>query len=240
MRTIFALLFVAAFSLNLAAQNTVLNPLESTPYIEVTGDGEMEFVPDEIFISFTLQERMEGKTKITIEEQEKELKQKLQKINFDLKNLMLADASADYTKIRRSKKEVIASKDFQIKVEKVSVLDQIFSILDEVKVLNADITKTDHSKIEQFRKEVKIMAMKAAKEKAAYLLEAVGEKVGRPLYIVERENYEPEYPIMVRGAANMMMKMDMASAEGASAEPEISFKNIKLKYKVFARFAILQ
>lgn len=236
MKTLFALLFVAAFSLNLAAQNTVLNPLESTPYIEVTGDGEMEFVPDEIFISFTLQERMEGKTKITIDEQEKELKKKLQKINFDLKNLMLADASADYTKIRRNKKEVIASKNFQIKVDKVALLDQVFEILDEVKVLNADITKTDHSQIEQFRKEVKIMAIKAAKEKAGYLLEAVGEKVGHPLYIIERETYEPEYPIMLRGAANMMMKMEDSTEN--IPEPEISFKNMKLKYKVFVRFAI--
>ena len=238
MKTLFAFFLLATFSLGVTAQNNVLNPLESTPYIEVTGDGEMEFVPDEIFISFTLKERFDGKTKITIEQQEKELKQKLQKISFDLKNLMLADASADYTKIKRNQKDVIASKDFQLKADKVSVLDQVFAILDEVKVFDADIYKTDHSQIEQFRKEVKIMAMKAAREKAAYLLEAIGEKVGKPLYIQEREMYEPEMMPMLRGVANVSMKMQ--DAAGVQELPELSFKKMKLKYKVFARFAIQQ
>ncbi|HBL75173.1 MAG: hypothetical protein A2W90_05845 [Bacteroidetes bacterium GWF2_42_66] len=236
MKTLFVFFLLAAFSMSVFAQTNVLNPLESTPYIEVTGDGEMEFVPDEIFISFTLKERMDGKTKITIEEQERELKQKLQKINFDLKNLTLADASADYTKIKWNKKDVIASKDFLLEVDKVSVLDQVFGILDEIKVFDADIYKTSHSQIEQFRKEVKIMAMKAAQEKAAYLLEAIGEKVGKPLYIQEREMYEPEVMPMIRGVANMSMKMEDASMP--EPLPELSFKKIKLKYKVFARFAI--
>ncbi len=238
MKTLFAFFLLTALSLGVAAQNNVLNPLESTPYIEVTGDGEMEFVPDEIFISFTLKERFDGKTKITIDQQEKELKQKLQKINFDLKNLMLADASADYTKIKRNQKDVIASKDFQLKADKVSVLDQVFGILDEVKVFDADIYKTDHSQIEQFRKEVKIMAMKAAREKAAYLLEAIGEKVGKSLYIQEREMYEPEMMPMLRGVANVSMKMQ--DAAGVEELPELSFKKMKLKYKIFARFAIQQ
>jgi len=231
------IILMVAFSMNLAAQTTALNPLESTPYIEVTGEGEMEFAPDEIFISFTLKERMEGKTKITIEEQEKELKQKLQKMNIDLKNLTVADASADYTIIKRKQKDVIASKDFILKVDKVSVLDQVFGILDEVKVFDADIYKTSHSKIEEYRKKVKIMAIKAAKEKASYLLEAIGEKVGKPLYIVERETYAPETkPMMIRGVSNLKM----TDAAGQEEElPELSFKKIKLKYTVFARFSIL-
>ncbi len=235
MKTVVAFFLFAACTLSMAAQNIGLNPLETVPYIEVTGEGEMEFVPDEIFISFTLKERMDGKTKITIEQQERELKQKLQKIDFDLKNLMLADASAGYTKIRWNKKDVIASKDFLLKVDKVSVLDQVFSILDEVKVLDADIFKTDHSQIEQFRKEVKILAVKAARDKAAYLLEAIGEKVGKPLFIQEREVYDMEpRPMMVRGVANLKMEDSFVP----EALPELSFKEIKLKYKVFARFAI--
>lgn len=234
MKTLLSFFFFAILSFNISAQTTVLNPLESTPYIDVTGEGEMEIIPDEIYISFTLKERMDGKTKITIEEQEKELKQKLQKINFDLKSLMVADASADYTKVRWNKKDVIASKDFLLKADRVSVLDQVFVILDEVKAFDADITKTSHSKIEQYRKEVKILAMKAAKEKASYLLEAIGEKEGKPLYIQERETYEPEVMPMMRGVANLKM-MDAAEVEEL---PEISFRKIKLKYKVFARFAI--
>lgn len=78
--------------------------------------------------------------------------------------------------------------------------------------------------------------MKATKEKASYLLEAIGEKVGKPLYIQERETYEPEVLPMIRGVSNFKM-MD---ADMPEELPEISFKKIKLKYKVFARFAINQ
>jgi hypothetical protein len=80
------------------------------------------------------------------------------------------------------------------------------------------------------------MAVKAAKEKAAYLLEAIGETVGKPLMIQERESYDDVMPV-----ANYRMKTmsAMADSEMAPEElPELSFQKIKLKYSVFARFEI--
>lgn len=235
MKTTITILLIGILSFNINAQ-TDPNPLHSTPYIEVTGIGEMEIIPDEIFISFTLKERFEGKKKMAIEEQEKELKQELQKIKFDLKNLMLADASADYLKVKWRKKDVITSKDYHIKVEKTSDLEKVFNILDKINAFDADIFKVDHSKIEDFRKEVKIMAIKAAKQKASYLLEAVNEEVGRPLYIVERETYEPNQPFRKREMSNVVTMA--GNVDAAQVLPEISFRKINLKYKVFARFAI--
>jgi uncharacterized protein YggE len=102
--------------------------------------------------------------------------------------------------------------------------------------LNADISRVAHSEIEKYRKEVKIIAVKAAKEKAGYLLEAIGESVGKPLMIQERESYDDVMPI-----ANYRMKAmsAMADSEMAPEEmPELSFQKITLKYSVFARFAI--
>jgi uncharacterized protein YggE len=101
--------------------------------------------------------------------------------------------------------------------------------------LNANISRVAHSEIEKYRKEVKIIAVKAAKEKAGYLLEAIGETVGKPLMIQERESYN-EMP-----EANYRMKTlsEMADNEMALEElPELSFQKIKLKYSVFARFEI--
>ena len=61
-----------------------VQPGQEKPFIEVVGNSEMEIIPNEIYISFTLKERMDGKKKITIEDQEKELKKQLQKAGFDL------------------------------------------------------------------------------------------------------------------------------------------------------------
>lgn len=205
------------------------------PYIEVVGSGEMEILPDEIFIGFTLKERMDGKKKIEIESQGKELKKQLQKAGFDLTNLSLADASSDFVTIKRKNQEVLASKNYLMKVATTTEVASLFEVLDNIRALNGNITRVAHSEIEKYRKEVKILAIKAAKEKAGYLLEAIGEKVGKPIMIQERETYDDIRPMMIRGkAAGVQEEYEM----GDEAIPEISFQKIKLKYSVFARFEI--
>jgi len=208
---------------------------KETPYIEVVGQGEMEIIPDEVYISFTLRERMDGKKKIELEDQEKEMKKKMMKLGIDLKDLQLADANSDYIKIKRKKNDVIASKDYILKVSTTGTLDQVFDALDELDAFNAGIQRVDHSKIKEFRKEVKMNAVKDAKEKAGYLLSSIGENVGKPLFIQERESYD-EFPVLRKSAIMPMMAMDAAVQE--EALPELSFQKIKLKYSVFARFAI--
>jgi uncharacterized protein len=225
--------FVLAFSL---ADAQYIQPGQDKPFIEVVGNGEIEIVPNEIYISFTLKERMDGKKKISIEDQERELKRQLQKAGFDLANLSLSDASAGFVTVKRKKEEVLTSKNYIIKVVTTNEVADVFDVLDSLEALNADISRVAHSEIEKFRKEVKIIAVKAAKEKAGYLLEAIGESVGKPLMIQERESYDDVMPI-----ANYRMKAMSAMAESEMAPeemPELGFQKIKLKYSVFARFEI--
>jgi len=106
----------------------------------------------------------------------------------------------------------------------------------QVEALNADIARVTHSEIEKYRREVKILAVKAAKEKAGYLLDAIGESVGKPLMIQERETYDDIMPV-----ANYRMKTMAVMEDSQMAEevlPELTFQKIKLKYSVFARFEI--
>jgi len=229
---ILVLLIVALPLLSMSQENTTG---KETPYIEVVGTGEMEIVPDQIYISFTLKERFEGKKKIELEDQEKEMKKRLMKMDIDLKDLLLADANSDFITIKRKKTDVIASKDYLLKVSTTGTLAKVFELLDEINAFNADIQRVDHSEIKKFKKEVKMLAVQEAKEKAGYLLSAIGETVGKPLFIQERESYDEFQPLR-KSAVMMNMVMDAAPAE--EALPELSFQKIKLKYSVFARFAI--
>lgn len=211
-------------------------PGKETPAIEVVGTGEMEIVPNEIYIAFTLKERFEGKTKIEIENQEKELKKRLIKLEIDLKDLQLADANSDFIKIKRKKTDVIASKDYLLKVTTTAEIAKVFELLDEIDAFNANIQRVDHSEIEKYKNDVKMLAVKAAKEKATNLLAAIGETIGKPILIQERETYEDYQPMRKNlMVANMMMDQ---SAPQEESIPEIGFQKIKLKYSVFARFAI--
>ncbi|MGV8092620.1 MAG: SIMPL domain-containing protein [Mangrovibacterium sp.] len=215
-----------------------VNPLESTPYIEVTGEGELEIVPDEIYLRFTLKERYDGKNKTGLDELEKELRQLLARNKFSLENLSLADAHADYITIKRQKKDVLQSKDFILKVSTTSELTNLWNILDEVDAQNAYVSRVDHSRMEEFKKEVKIKAVKNAKEKADYLLSALGEQTGKILFLQERENFTPMYMTKSQQRVTGLALAAEADMEGAPAEPEIAFQKLKLNYKVFARFAI--
>ena len=205
------------------------------PYVEVVGSGEMEVIPDQIYISFTLKERIENKVKLAIEAQEAELKKRLVNLKIDLKDLQLADANSDLIKIKRKKNDVIASKDYLLKVSNTSALAKVFELLDDVKVFDAGIERVDHSDIQKMRKDVKILAVKEAKEKAEYMLAAIGETVGKPLIIQEREMFDEFQPLSKVANASMLMNVSEPQNEEI---PELSFQKIKLKYTVFARFAI--
>ena len=210
------------------------NPLLSTPYIEVTGEGEIEVVPDEIFLQFTLKERYDGKEKINLEDLEKKLKKQLKAKGFDLSKLTLADADADYVTIKRKKKDVLASKDYVMEVGSTTELADIWDILGDLDVSNASILRVDHSKMDEFKKEVKIEAIKNAQAKASYLLNAIGQKVSKALFVQERENFPQPYLQRMKLESSILP----ASNTQEIIEPEISFKKIKLNYKVFVRFAI--
>ena len=233
MKTIFLFLTLLIAANITTAQNQT-NILESSPYIQVSGEAEKEVTPDEIYLQFTLQERYDGKSKVQLDDLEKELKQLLRKNNFNMENLTLADANADYITIKRKKKDVLASKDFEVKVATTGELTNIWNILDEVQAQNAYVSRVDHSQMEELKKEVKIMAVKNAKEKATYLLNAVDEKVGRVLYILEQTSYIQPY---VR-KNQVMSSLSMMDMEREETLPEISFQKITLSYTVSARFAI--
>ena len=219
----------------LQAQNQVIPSLDARPYIEVTGEGEMQLIPDEIYIGFSLQERYDGHDKIELETLEKKLKGALQKEHFDLKHLSVADADANYVIVRRRKKDVLASQNYVMEVTNTIDLNRVLNILDQVEVRNAHIDRVDHSKMQQYAKEIKIKAIKNAHDKADYLLSALGEQIGNPLIIREQSNFTP-----LHAATRMTMMSKSVNSDNNSEDQPLSFKKIKLDYKVFVRFAIKQ
>ena len=234
MKAIQKILIILLFPL-LGFSQIEQNPLNSTPYIEVTGEGEIEVIPDEIYLQFTLKERYDGRTKINIDDLEKSLKRKLRLNGINLDDLSLADADAAYVKIRRKNKDVLASKDYIVEVSSTEELAKVWTVLDEIDALSAFIKRVDHSKMDEFKKEVKIKAIQHAKEKANYMLAAINQQTGKALFIREQQNF------MLRNSAKMALQtgfMEQESIEDDAQEVEISFKKIKLKYEVFARFAI--
>lgn len=226
----------------LMAATLLLAPLtfaqteEEKPYIEVTGTAEKEIVPDEIYISVVLRERDEGKKSISIEDQERDLKKAVQELGIPMDQLTLSDTDADYVKVSWGKHDVLTSKQYILLVHNAETVGKVFEKLDALKIQDAYISRVSHSKLTEFKKEVRIDAIKAAKEKADYLLTAIGQQTGMPLIVRESDPYSyNSYANYTRLAANSYTVM----AESDEVKlPEIQFKKIKLSSSIYVKFEI--
>lgn len=203
------------------------------PVIEVTGSSEMEIVPDEIYVSVTLREYMEDRKKQPIDGIEKEFRSVLDRLKIDPKLVSLENVygSYDYDYKTNKRGEFLNAKVYIIKFSNLEKYNQLVQSLDKKGIEYVHIQRTGHSKMEEYRRKVKVEALKAAMEKANQLLAAIGKKTGDVMLIRERDN-NMGYPVVYR--SNMMMK---AEADGAGQEP-IEMQKIKIRYEVEAHFAI--
>lgn len=206
------------------AQNN--NTMEKK-YVEVTGVAEQMVTPNEIYFSITLQEEKDGQ-KRSVEDQEKVLIKTLKNLNVDVSNLKLSDVGS-YTHWDKKTKESYKQKSFELKLQDAATASKVLYELNQLDIYRMFVSKTDHSDIENIRKDVKINAVKAAKEKATYLLGAVDEQLGDVIYIIEQDyGYQPMYRAM------------SVSNVAGNYEPDsnVEFEQITVQYKILARFEI--
>ena len=117
-------------------------------------------------------------------------------------------------------------------------MDALIERLDDDATTNFQIVKVSHSKIEQFKKQLKIEAIKHAKQKALYLTGAIGEGLGDAVTINEPSE-ESNYNLVLNNTSNITLKEAKRSDLSDAVEsPAIDFKKIKLKYDVAVVFAL--
>lgn len=202
-------------------------------YIEVTGNATLEIVPDEIYMKIILDEKI-TKGKQSILQLETSLFDILNKLNIDTKkSLSIRDASSNY-KLRQLKKpDVLAMKEYILCVNKAETVGRIFTELDHAGISNVSIDKIDHSQIEKLRQDVKINAIKAAKEKAVALTGAIGQKTGLALYVYEYPTNNERGKFTPQMQSNVAMDYASPDTSGAS---DVDFEKITLESSILVRF----
>jgi uncharacterized protein YggE len=186
MKTIKHVLIVIAFSIlgfNAIAQNNQNQIIRKS--ISVAGTAEMEIGPDEIYVSITLQEYKDGSNKIVMETLEKAMREVLNTMKIDAKNLTIEGSYGyrNYIPKKHKQKEFFLSKTYQLKMSELSKYNELIDRLEDEGISQVNISRTHHSKIQEFKKQLKINAIKAAKEKADYLLVAINEQLGEALEV---------------------------------------------------------
>jgi uncharacterized protein len=237
-------IFVIVCCMTLAfanGQQPAANPFPKT--ISVSGSAEMEIVPDEIYVNIVLREyqkRGESKKELDALKNDFLAACKAGSIADSAISIVSYTGYNDYFWLRKKKKnpDLMASITYQVKFSASKQMDELVDKLDDEATQGFSIVSTNHSKMTEFRKQLKTQAVIAAKNKATYLTDAINEKLGAAITIKE-----PAEPSLTRmsNVANYRSQAILYSNErndGNASSIDVDFKKIKLRYEVDVIFAL--
>ena len=185
-------------------------------YIEVTGSSEIEVVPDEIHLLIQIKEYWK---------EEKDLRRVLSRAGISDEAIRVQEIG-DYW--RQKGKEFLIGKQLDIRFTDFEKINAVIKKIDTKGIESMRIGELKHKDLPNYRKQGKIEALKAAREKASYLVEAMGQKLGEVIRIVEpASSYVSPYSLY---QAQSNVSMGTAATE--------QYRVIKLRYEMTARFAI--
>ncbi len=208
-------------------------------YIEVTGSSETEIIPDEIHFMITIKEywleEFEKKskpedyqTKVPVNEIEHNLMSALKQAGIAPSDIQTKEVG-DYWRERG--KDFLISKTFDIKLQNPDQINRIIQTVNTKGIQSMNIGELKNKDLQEYRKQGKIEALKAARQKADYLVAAMGQKLGNVLRIVEPEERSFSY-------FQPQSAMSNVAIPSYDSNPE-NFRTIKLRYQMTARFEIL-
>lgn len=201
-------------------------------YVQVNGRAEKEITPDEFYLSILINER-DSKGRISVESQQRDMIAALKRLGVNVeKQLQVANLSSEFFK----KKTSVASAKYQLKLNTAGQVAKVWQALDGLGISNVSIQRVSHTQIDRYKEEVRIEAIRNAKQNASTLAEAIGQSIGKCFYIYDSNNDIVPYFYNNMMLARGMAKADMA-AESTDEEP-LDFKTIKLQYSIQAKFIL--
>lgn len=227
-----------AFMYTILNANAIEISTETPRIITVTGSAEIVIPPDEIELEITLTESGGWNTMSKIEQAFMKLL-----LGNDIKNDKVifnsSNASFYWYYWWYHRNDSRKSKKITLKLDVKTDFMKLVRDLDKEYVSSIRITKTSNKDLQKFRREVKIEAIKAAKAKATYLLEAVDEEVGRlmmveELQIVDNNNHWYGQ-IESNVVSNSVMSYSKSDRSGGYIE---NVPEIKLRYEIKTKFEI--
>src|SRR3954468_13542483 len=128
--------------------------------IEVTGIAEQEVTPDIINVSISLKEYLNGKTKVTITQLEKQLEKAVAEAGIAKEDFTVNSLSSwNYTDEKKKAVDFLASKQYGVKFRDLNKFNQILSKLDPKGIQSTNIDSYDYSKINDLKNELKLKAL---------------------------------------------------------------------------------
>ena len=225
--------FILAAAVALLALPAAAQVQEAFPsYIQVNGRAEREIAPDEFYLQIVINER-DSKGKVSVESQQRDMIAALKRLGVNVeKQRKVANLSSEVFKKNTS----VATAKYQLQLGSSAEVGKVWQALDGLGISNVSILKVSHSQLERYKSEVRVEAMRNAKQNAATLAEAIGQTIGKCFYVYDSNN--DVMPVFYNNMAVMRSAKAFDAAEAAAEEEPLDFKTIKLQYNVQAKFVL--
>lgn len=204
---------------------------KQVPYVEITSSADTSVVPNKFRISISISEApTKGKT--TIAELERSLARALDAAGVDIKK-QLAITSQSNSSGKR--KDIYQYKNYLLTLTEPEMVEAVFDELQTNGISTASLTQSTRSDLRELQALVRIKAMKNAQNTASELAAAIGQRIGKAIYI-QSYSSAPETGYVLRGKAAGMMATANAIQNDALAD--VKFNDVRISQNVTVRFVL--
>lgn len=222
------MVLVAALMLTTSLYAQQTNVMDQ-PYIEVSGQAEVEVVPDKIYVQITIDGDSKGQE--TVLQQEKEMVQRFDALGIDVEKKLVVQEL--FNSALKSNK-VTTFKMYRLEVNSATQLAHVFQALQAIGIAQAEIESVDVSNKEELIQKIRAEAAQNARQNALVLANALGQELGKALFVQDYSTSPYEY-------MNMSTR-DYAVSEVrevvAEAAPVLEFQKVTLNSSVRVRFLL--
>jgi len=203
------------------------------PYIETVATYTQEVIPDQISMSIIISEK-DSKGKVPIEKLENTMINKLNTIGIDTKKqLTISQLGSNFQNYFLKKKDILKRKSFLLIVHDAKIAGKVITALETLNISNVRLTKTAYSKLEELKIELKAKAILKAKKQATVMANALGQKVGKAIYISDINTMAT-----LNGRVSGFNVRGLNSINSAAEIDGIEFEKIKVESTVSINFEI--
>lgn len=204
------------------------------PYLETTAVVDTLVVPDRIYLSILISEA-DTKGKISVEELENKMNSQLISLGIDTKKqLSLTDAASNFKNYFLRGKDVLKNKSYTLLVYDALTAGKVIVGLESIDISNIQLIKTEYSKMETLKLQLKQQAVAIAKLQGETILKPLNQNLGKAIFISDMN-----YNVYRSSQLNEIVVTGYAKGAKEQFEPiNIEFEKIRIESRINITFAI--
>lgn len=226
------MLFIASALLMIGAGSAwAQNNNEQIPYVEINSSADTAVMPNKFRISISISEAP-SKGKTTIAELERSLATALNAAGVDIKKQLVITSQSN---ANGKRKDIYQYKNYLLTLTEPNQVETVFDELQANGISNASLSQSTRSDLRELQAQVRVKAMQNAQITASELAAALGQRIGKAIYIQSYSSAPEAGLVMLRGKAAGVMT---GNALSDSSLADVKFNDVRVSQNVTVRFVL--